>query len=194
MSDKTSKFLNAIKEYSEKERRSVMDEARANKEEAVKKAEIQGKADADRYVKKLLSSSTSKVTSEYAVKNLEAQGKIFKKRGEMTDEIFRRAEEKLLDFAGSPEYKDKLLSYAEEIAQLFTTESCVISLKPADMGFADEIKSVFNSDTEIKEDVTIRLGGLRAYCPAKKLGADNTLDSKLEEEKKRFVNSADLKL
>lgn len=192
--NKTSNFLSAIEKYSEQERQAVIKEAQEKRAEALRKAEVKGKADAEKYVSKLLAAASSEVTSEYAVKSLEAQGEIFKKREAMIQEIFSKAHDKLLAFTESAEYRDKLLSYAEEIADKFNNKKCVIYLKSGDMKYANDVQAVFNSDTEIKEDVKILIGGLRAYCEELKLVADNTLDSKLEEQKKWFVENADLKL
>ena len=116
---KAGNFLSAVKKYNEEERAKIISEIESKKSEAVKSAQAKGKADADRYVKKNLSAKKSEITGEFAVKNLEAQGKLFKKRDDMVKEIFKRASNKLEDFTNSPQYKDKLISYAKEISETF---------------------------------------------------------------------------
>ena len=53
---------------------------------------------------------------------------------------------------------------------------------------------MFTGDVEVQSDVKIRLGGLRAYCKDLRIVADNTLDSKLESQRKWFVDNIDLKI
>ncbi|MCH5299227.1 MAG: V-type ATP synthase subunit E [Ruminococcus sp.] len=192
--NKAGNFLNAIKKYSENERKNAVAELEAKKAEELKKAEKRALSDADKMVKKKLSEAKSKITSEYAVKNLEAQGEVFKKRDAMVKEIFERAEKKLAEYTLGEEYGAKLISYAKEIADTFGDNEYVIYLSKNDMKYADEIKSLFNSSVEIKEDIKIRIGGLRGFCENLKLVADNTLDSKLEAQKQWFVENADLRI
>lgn len=192
--NKTGNFLSAIEKYSAQERQAVLQDIQVRKAEAVRKAELRGQADSENYIRKFLAASTAEITGEYAIKNIESQSKLFKKRDEMVQQIFGRAFDRLMEFSGSDKYKDALLSYAKEITDKFQNNKCVVYLRREDMKYAEDIKSVFNSEIEIKEDITIRLGGLRAYSKELELVADNTLDSKLEEQKKWFVENADLKL
>lgn len=195
MSDnKSSNFLNAIKKYNEEERSKVVREMEDKKAEAVKKAEAEGKADADKYIKKLISAEKSEITGKYAVKNLEAQGNVFRIRDEMVSTIFQRSEDKLKDFSETPEYKDKLLAFAKEIADTFKDNSCIIYVKEDDLKFEKDIKSVFSGEAEVKADIKIRIGGLRGFCEKLEIVADNTLDSKLESKKASFLKNADLKI
>lgn len=192
--NKSSRFLDAIKRYNEEERAKIVSEIEEKKQEAVKKAELQAKADADKYIKKLVSAAETAVTSKYAVKNLEAQGEIFKTRDKMLKEIFDRCEKKLIDFTNSDEYKNKLISYAEEIAQTFGDKACIVYVKNDDLKFENDIKGVFSGEVTVEGDLEIRIGGLRGYCKELKLVADNTLDSKLDNKKSWFVENADLKI
>ncbi len=191
---KADNFLSAVKKYNEEERAKIISEIESKKSEAVKSAQAKGKADADRFVKKNLSAKKSEITGEFAVKNLEAQGKLFKKRDDMVKEIFKRASNKLEDYTNSPQYKDKLISYAKEISETFKENSCTVYVKKDDLKYENEIKAVFTSDIKVESDIEIRIGGLRAYCEKLQLVCDNTLDSKLENQKNWFVENADLKI
>ncbi len=195
MSDyKSSNFLKAIKKFNEEERSKIISEMESKKAEAVKDAEARGKADADRYVKKLVSAEKSEITGRYAVKTLEAQGEVFKVRAKMVDEVFRRSADKLLSFTKTDAYRAKLTDYAREIADTFKDNSCVVYVKEDDLMYSDELKSVFSGEAEVKSDLTIRIGGVRGYCEAMNIVADNTLDSKLETKREWFTENIDLKI
>lgn len=192
--DKTEKLLNAIKKHSDEQRQILLNNIACEKEEALNKVEINSKKKADKYILKQINIATNNIKSEYAVKNLQAQGNLFKARDNMLTELFKKVSDKLKDYTKTYEYKEKLITYAEEIANYFDGNDCVIYLKSEDMQFADEILKLFTTDSVVKIDTTIEIGGIKGYC--KKFGyiADNTLDSKLSEEKANFLENSDLKL
>jgi vacuolar-type H+-ATPase subunit E/Vma4 len=192
--NKTDNFLKAIKKYSDLERKQIESDIAQIKEAEIKKAEAMGKRDAKAYVTKQYSITNANVTRTYSVKHLESQGKIYKKRDELTSSIFAKAESKLQKFTTTSEYKDLLLKYAKEIAEIFKENSCVIYLKNDDMKYADDIKSAFDGDVTFEVDNDIKIGGMIGNCKALKIVADNTLDSKLENQKKWFTENSMLKV
>jgi vacuolar-type H+-ATPase subunit E/Vma4 len=192
--NKTGNFLSAIKKYSEEERGKAVAEMEAKRTEAIEKAEKASAAKAEAYKKRELSRITAEITSEYAVKNLNAQGEVFKKRDEMVSEIFKSAKEKLRGFSHSDAYGDKLLCDAREIRQTVGERPCTVYLRAEDMNYAEEIKAIFGQEAEICEDKKIELGGIRCYCRELRLVADNTLDSKLEAQREWFSENADLRI
>lgn len=191
---KSSNFISAINKFNEEERAKVISEMEKKRSQAVKDAKQKGKEDADKYIRKTLSAEKSEITAKYAVKTLDAQGEVFKVRDEMVDEVFERSADKLREFSASPEYKDKLLAFAEEIAESFEDNSCVLYVKEDDLKYADNIKSLFKGSVDVQSDVKIRLGGIRGYCHELNIVADNTLDSKLENKRQWFVDNIDLKI
>lgn len=191
---KSSNFLKAIKKYNEEERGKLVSEMEEKRASALEKAEQKGKADADRYVKKLITAEKSEITGRYAVKNLEAQAEVYKTRDNLVNEVFKRSAKKLEEFSKSPEYREKLLSFAGEIADTFKDNSCIIYVKEDDLKFENDIKSVFSGEVEVKSDIKIRLGGLYGFCESLNIVADNTLDSKLENKREWFVENIDLKI
>lgn len=192
--DKTNNFLESIKKQSEEERAEMRREAEEYRKAETDKAREKGKADAEHYVTRMMSEKKSEITSEYAVKHLEAEGEIFRKRDAMVNDIFSRAKDVLLRFTQSDKYEEKLISSAKEIAEMFGDNDCVIYLKEEDFKYADNIKSVFKSNAEIQTDVKILIGGLRGYCESMRIVADNTLDSKLETQKEWFIENAKLRV
>lgn len=191
---KTDNFLKAIKKYSELEREQIEKDFATLKEEEVVKAEKKGEKAAKEYVTKQYSVSKSAVTGEYAAKNLDAQNNLYKRREEITESVFSKAKEKLSDFTTTDEYKQLLLKYAKEIAEIFNDNACVICLKNSDLKYADEIKAVFAGEVSVEEDETITIGGIKGNCKALKILADNTLDSKLEQQKPWFTENSNLKV
>ena len=191
---KTGNFLKEIQSQAEIQRNLLINELSAAKKEAVSKAEIQFEIEAEKYITRQLNIAETKIKSEYAVKTLKAQGELFKLRDEMSKKVFEKAKEKLVAFSSTPEYKDLLFKLAKEMAEFFENNSCIINLKRDDMKYCDEIKGLFNGEIKIEEDKSIVIGGIKGYCHNIKMIADNTLDSKLDEQKAKFVEEASLKI
>lgn len=192
--NKTGNFLKEIQKQSEIQRNQLLNEISEAKKDAVSKAEAQFEVEAEKYVARQLSIAETNIKSEYAVKTLNAQGELFKLRDEMTKKVFEKAKEKLIAFSKSPEYKEYLLKLAKEIANTFENKNCVIRLKKDDVIYKEEIKALFSGDVEFKEDNSIIIGGIKGYCKEISIVADNTLDSKLDEQKSKFVEEANLKI
>ena len=192
--NKTDNFLKAINKYSKLERQQIQNDIETVREEELKKAEANGKKMAREYITKEYSAVKTAVTGQYAVKNLEAQGKVYKKREEITNSVFEKSFKKLKDFTSTPQYKDLLIKSAKEIADIFKENSCVIFISENDNKFAQDIKAQFSGEVTVENDVAIKIGGIKGFCKDLKIVADNTLDSKLNSQKDWFTENSGLKV
>ena len=146
------------------------------------------------FITKEYSAVKTAVTGQYAVKNLEAQGKVYQKREEITNSVFEKSFKKLKDFTSTPQYKDLLIKSAKEIADIFKENSCVIFISENDNKFAQDIKAQFSGEVTVENDVAIKIGGIKGFCKDLKIVADNTLDSKLNSQKDWFTENSGLKV
>ena len=192
--NKTDNFLKAINKYSKLERQQIQNDIETVREEELKKAEANGKKMARDFIAKEYSAVKTAVTGQYAVKNLEAQGKVYQKREEITNSVFEKAFKKLKDFTSTPRYKDLLIKSAKEIADIFKENSCVIFISENDNKFAQDIKAQFSGEVTVENDVAIKIGGIKGFCKDLKIVADNTLDSKLNSQKDWFTENSGLKV
>lgn len=192
--NKTDNFLKAINKYSKLERQQIQNDIETVRAEELKKAEANGKKMAKDFITKEYSAVKTAVTGQYAVKNLEAQGKVYKKREEITTSVFEKAFAKLKDFTSTPQYKDLLIKSAKEIADIFKENSCVIFISENDNKFAQDIKAQFSGEVTVENDVAIKIGGTKGFCKDLKIVADNTLDSKLNSQKDWFTENSGLKV
>ena len=110
----------------------------------------------------------------------------------MTDEVFELAAEKLIAFTQSDKYEPMLFDGAKAVAELFGENDCVVYVKDSDMSYEDKIKSFFGGNAEVAADETIKIGGVKGFCKSMGIIADETLDSKLEEQRGWFVENAEL--
>lgn len=191
-SAKTDNFLKAIKKYADEQRQSMQNEVNHLKETKLKEAEEKGKADSEKYIGDMLEKKRNEETGKIAKLTQEGQRKLFLKRFEMTESIFKKAEEKLIAYTKTKEYNEKLKNSAANISDVFNNKDCVITIKPDDIDKTDIIKAAYAGNIEITVDKSIKIGGIKGYCAENNVVADDTLDSKLSEQKQWFIENSNL--
>lgn len=190
---KTDSFLKAIKKQALEKKESMLSELSVIKANAIKDAEKRAKSDSDKLVREKLEEQRNEQRSALAKKSQQAQKELFIKRLEMTDKVFEMAKAKLVEFTKTSAYKEKLFNSTKEISQLFGDECCTIYISEKDMDKANLIKAEFKN-AEITADNSILIGGIKGFCPAMNIVADETIDTKLYAQKDWFIENSGLKV
>lgn len=190
--NKTDNFLKAIKKYAKAQKKSMRYEVNQLKTERLKEADEKGKKDKDALIREKLTEKHNAMTAQLAKKTQDGQKKLYIERSAMTDEVFKLAAEKLIAFTQSDKYETELFDGAKAVAELFGENDCVVYVKDSDMSYGDKIKSFFGGNAEVAADETIKIGGVKGFCKSMGIIADETLDSKLEEQRGWFVENAEL--
>lgn len=191
---KTDNFLKAIKKYTNAQKNLMQNEVKQLKQQKKRMISQQGKRDSEKLIKESLAKKRSEQTTLLAKRTQQGQRELFLERVRMTDEVFELAAERLKNYADTADYRQKLLDSAHRIAQMFGSDSCVIYISERDMSQAYGISGFFGGNAEIKADKTIEIGGIKGYCKAKNIIADDTLDSKLAQQREWFIENADLRV
>lgn len=190
--NKTDNFLKAIKKYAGAQKKAMEGEVKQLKSERLKEAEEKAKRDSEALKKQKLIEASNRRTAKLAAKTQEGQKQLYVARAQMTEEVFKLAADKLKAYAQTAEYREKLNGSAKEIAELFGGKDCVIYVNERDIADAEQFKSLFSANSEVKADKTIQIGGIKAYCESMGIIADETLDSKLDLQREWFVENAEL--
>lgn len=189
---KTDNFLKAIKKHAEKQRQSIQNEVEHIKEQKIKEAEKKGKLDSEKYISDKLEAKKNEETSKVAKLMQDGQKELFLMRSEMTESVFKKAEEKLIGFTQTDEYSRKLIESAKAISDVFGNKDCTLSVSEKDLSSADRISALFSGKAEVTSDKSIKIGGIKGYCSELNIIADETLDSKLAAQREWFVENAGL--
>ncbi len=189
---KTDNFLKAIYKYAEEQRNTMRTEVEQLKEEKIKEARKKGKLDSEKYIKDRLEEKRHAETGRLAKEMQEGQRSLFLERAKMTDNVFKKAEEKLIEYTKTPQYTEKLIESAKKISEFFGDNSCVVYVNEKDLGNAAEISAEFNGNAEVLADSSVKIGGLKGYCEAMSIVADETLDSKLYAQREWFIENSGL--
>lgn len=190
--NKTDNFLKAIKKYAKAQKTAMQGEVKQLKTERLREAEEKAQRDSERLIKDKLQEKRNQQTSWLATKTQEGQKELFVERTKMTEEIFSKASDKLIDFTKTDEYTQRLCNSAKAIAELFGDRDCVLYVNERDLGTAESFRDFFAGKVEAKADKTIKIGGIKGYCPEMAIIADETLDTKLEAQREWFIENATL--
>ena len=108
--------------------------------------------------------------------------------------VFEDASKAVADFTATEAYGALLERSAARLGALLPagTEDAVVYLRGADEPYAARVQAAFGRPCRVETDAAITLGGLRMESTAASLRADDTLDTRLEQEKPRFREQAGL--
>ena len=195
MNEKTkeSKFLEAINRYAERQKAMISEEVEEYKKQKIEQATEAGLKDAYELIQSEVERRKAAIVTEYSQKEDQLRRELYHERGVIADEVFKKAEEALLTFTFSKEYRDWLLRSASEIAAVAASADCDIHLRQVDLIFADEIKNII-PQAQLTPDDSISIGGLKASCISLNILIDDTLDSRLISQREWFTENSGLKV
>ena len=190
---KTSSFLKAINKYAQQQSEEIKHEVEEFKKQEIEKATKEGISDAYKLIQKEIATKKSQIISDIAKRAQESRQKLFIKRNEIVDSVFTDAKAKLLNYTSTEQYKEYLTKSANEIAEYFGDNNCVVYVKESDNDKVQLLKSII-TNCSIEVDESIQIGGIKAYCENMSVMLDDTFDSKLENERVYFTESSNIKV
>ncbi len=122
----------------------------------------------------------------------QARRELLLKREEITKNVFRQVRMQLLDYTRTPEYAQMVLRLGRRMAQRYPLEGSVVLLRREDYHMAAELDGIFGRKCRIQPDDTIRIGGLKLMNQSAGIFVDETLDSRLEDQKPYFCSHSGL--
>ncbi|MGN1457893.1 MAG: V-type ATP synthase subunit E [Acutalibacteraceae bacterium] len=189
---KTDNFLKAIEKYAEEQRTKIQSEAEDFKEKELNKAEEEGLREAYVLIQKKMSDINTKIASELSKAESASRKEIFIKRQEISEKVFEKAKQKLLDYTKTAKYSDMLQKSTKEISSRLNADDVVLLVKEDDMKFEKELKAAFGRNCEVKSSNEIEIGGVMGMSHKMGLLADETLDTKLSEQHEWFYENSGL--
>ena len=174
------------------EAQKLLDQAKAYRENAMKKAEeevlqeLYGRIQDE--VSEIRISSTQSVSRK---ENQERQNLLLR-REEITRAVFERVKKRLLDFTRTPAYTDLMEELAKELGARCPMEGTVVMLRREDYHLSARLGEHFGKNCRILADESIRIGGLKVMNQSSGIFMDETLDSRLEDQKPWFYSHSGL--
>ena len=195
--EKLDKFNVAIQHYALEQQKRIQEEVEAFQKKELEQAEDEVLQEAYGMIQKEMAAMRNRISREMAQRENEERKKLLKKRQSISEDVFRRVADRLLQFTKTEEYPLLLEKYAREAGQMLISHkaencSCEILVREEDLPFANRLQSALGLTATVRAEDSIQLGGLRVLCPEKKLEADSTLDTLLEEQKGWFEEMSGL--
>ena len=191
--NKTSSFLKAINKYAQQQSDAILKEAEEFRQKEIERATKEAITDAYTLIQKNITLEKAKIVSDYAKLSQKSRSEIFVRRNEIVEEVFEKATSKLVSFTKTAEYDEYIKKSASEIAKLFEDKNCVICIKNDDAHKTDMIKAIVPNCT-VEFDNSIVIGGIKGYCEELSVIADDTLDSKLLNQRQWFAENSNLEV
>lgn len=190
--DHLHSFVSSIRARAEQESGAIRSEA-----EQLRSAELEAE-------RLLLAKEREKVLGEARAETQKDAGRLLseavrtaaaaisEKQQAIRDSVFARAESRLAEFAAGEEYPAFLRESAARVQQSLPNGALRVFLCARDFAQKETLAPLFPEGTTFSEDASIRLGGLRAVSQDGRVTADDTLDTLLAEQKRRFAETAGL--
>lgn len=190
---RVGKFYEAINQYASEQRQKINQEILDYKQKELEKATDQVLQEAYEMIQKEMANMTSSIAREMAKKELEGRQALLKRRKAITEEVFKSAAKKLLDYANGSEYPEYLKKCALKMKPLFTVGDTVIYLREEDKKYEDLLEPLLGRCI-FRIDRKIRLGGFWAESNTQGIVADETFDSLLENQRKWFAENTNMEI
>lgn len=191
--NKTSSFLTAINKYAQQQRDEIMLEVEEFKKQEIEKATQEGLKDAYALFQKEYSVRRTQIVSDIAMREQQSKKQLFEKRNSIVEQVFKDAKEKIVEYTKTDAYIESLKSSVKKIADTLDHKECVLKIREADSSIVDAIKDIY-PECKVEFDGNIEIGGLTALCETESILIDETLDSKLYDQRAYFVESSGLKV
>ena len=190
--EKLSKFIQAMTRDAEERRARILAQTEAFNKAEMEKAEMEALTEAYQLIQANLSQMRARVRRELSRKELALHREALLRRCAIADRVMKGAEDKVRAFTESPDYLELLRELAAEAASLAGDGPIELALREKDLPLAPELTSCFAGPCQVRVDDGILLGGLRARCPEKGVVIDETLDARLESQRRWFAEHAGL--
>ena len=108
--------------------------------------------------------------------------------------MFLHVRKMLLEYTKTPAYQKFMLDLAKEMAKIYPLENSTIMLKADDYSMASQLDEVFGKKCRILADENIHIGGMKLMNQGAGIFVDETLDSRLEDQKPWFYSHSGLSI
>ena len=192
--DKINKFYEAIDHDADDLRKKMEAEVQQHNDAELEKT----KRELEKETRKTVDDGKVKIkiNTNRSLSQSEIQHRLdlISKRNLITDSVFESARKKLIDFASTEKYQSLLFDSAKSISSLLKGNDVVLYVREADLQLKDKLISAFGRDCSVKTDKGIEIGGIKAESDQEKRIADDTIDTRLQQQKKWFLQNCGMSI
>lgn len=161
-------------------------ETEAIKESEMSKIELEQKSRSKDVIERSIVKIDEECKKEISLAEIKARKDILNIRTEITNKVFEKTKELLLEFCKTDEYKTFLKDKIKRIIDENKLGGCKIQLSNRDIVHKDFISLKIGANAEIIEDSTIILGGFKISIPDSNILIDETFENNIEDQYEKF--------
>lgn len=190
--NKTSNFLKAINKYAREQRQELKTELARFKKYELEKAEAEVLRDSYHLIQREMNQMKKGISSEVSREEMICKKLMFQKRNDIKNKVFESVKERLIDFTGTEKYKELMKEYAGAISKVLDVPGTTLYVCKRDLHLEGALKEAFGSECSVKSSEDIKIGGILGMNSSMGMIADETIDSKLEDQSQWFDENSDL--
>ncbi len=170
------------------EAQKLLDQAKEYKESAMKKAEADVLQELYSRIQDEVAEIHTSATRSVSQKESKERQDLLLRREEITRSVFEQVKRRLLDFTKTPAYNDLMTEIAKELGVRCPMEGTIVMLRREDYHLAAKLGEHFGKNVRILADEAIHIGGIKVMNQSSGVFMDETLDSRLEDQKPWFYS------
>lgn len=190
---KLEKFTSAVLKDADEQRSKILNEIEEYRSLQIEKAEEEILNDAYVMIQNEIAHTKNKNSRQISLSELESRRKLLKLRDDISRSVFEDAAKSLRDFTATSKYVDYICGIIKKCMETFPAGKSVIMVRKDDLQYKDKLLSAFGrADAVCEASADINIGGVIIYNHDKGIVVDETLDSKLENQKDWFAATSGL--
>ena len=174
------------------EAQKLLDQAKEYKESAMKKAEADVLQELYSRIQDEVAEIRTSATRSVSQKESKERQDLLLRREEITRSVFEQVKRRLLEFTKTPAYNDLMTEIAKELGIRCPMEGTIVMLRREDYHLAAKLGEYFGKNVRILADEAIHIGGIKVMNQSSGVFMDETLDSRLEDQKPWFYSHSGL--
>lgn len=182
----------SVLDQAEAEAKKLQDEAEEFKSTAMKKAEAEVLQELYSRIQDEITEIRTSATRNVSQKESKERQDLLLRREEITRSVFEQVKRRLLEFTKTPAYNDLMTEIAKELGVRCPMEGTIVMLRREDYHLAAKLGEYFGKNVRILADEAIHIGGIKVMNQSSGVFMDETLDSRLEDQKPWFYSHSGL--
>lgn len=191
--EKIAHFSQLVYQQSQKQYDAILEQARSEVQDKLEAYENRCLEKAYQSIQKQMTLIQKQSNESVSRLQLESKKELLKKRESMVEDVFGEVLKKIMDFKKTDAYLGYLCLAVEDAAKALENGTLTVSLDYSDKELLPRIQAKFPGYTvEILKDSDDIIGGVRVTDIASSRIVDNSIASKLNEQKEKFLNTSGL--
>ncbi len=191
-SNSVTNILTAIETAANQQIETLLQDANRHQADAITQAKNRATEETAHYKKAAFDAIREETGRNISNAENEARADLFRRREQIRLEVFAKAKEQIRAFTQTPDYESFLIASAQRIHRAMGGNCAVLNMREADTHLATKVTVHLGRSITLHTDPDIELGGITVISADGKMMVDDTLDSRLQDGQRWFMEHSGL--